>query len=71
MPVFAEAQRLRDFSSIWVQKTAIEPFCRSETPLSPLAVFVGPSGAVRYSVEQLTAPRDVDAPLNRHIVARP
>ena len=39
--------------------------------LSPLAVVVGLFGAVRYSVGQLTAPRDVDAPLNRHIVARP
>ena len=44
---------------------------RSAKPLSPLAVVVGLFGAVRYSVGQLTAPRDVDAPLNRHIVARP
>ena len=39
---------------------------RSAKPLSPLAVVVGLSGAVRYSVASSKAPRTEDVPPNRH-----
>ena len=70
MPVFAEAQRLGGFGAASSRKKRSSSLAQHKQ-LSPLAVVVGLFGAVRYSVGQLTASRDVDAPLNRHIVAWP
>ena len=47
------------------------PLAQRNQPLLPVAVVVGPSGAVRYSVEASAAPRDVRRAATRRIVARP